>query len=253
MTFEELSQAAKQGDADAQAQLGRLLIQRHYFQVGIHYMLESVSQTKNLEHIFYINVAINNVTSTEEKRKILEELHERAEANECIASYILGGCYEDSYLLPKDYEQSIYYYTRSAACGFFPAAEKLGAYYLQIKEDANEGLLWYFRAAEMGSDDAWRPIGLNIFITQAIMGTTAYDLRTDENVVDILTYCAEKGAIFAQFLLARRYEKGNGVHLDISKAQYWYDKIKYYGNNLSDIANAIEGNMYVTFGYIPKY
>ena len=71
MTFEELSQAAKQGDADAQAQLGRLLIQRHYFQVGIHYMLESVSQTKNLEHIFYINVAINNVTSTEEKRKIL--------------------------------------------------------------------------------------------------------------------------------------------------------------------------------------
>ena len=49
------------------------------------------------------------------------------------------------------------------------------------------------------------------------------------------------------------YEKGNGVPLDISKAQYWYDKIKYYGNNLSDIANAIEGNMYVTFGYIPKY
>lgn len=253
MTFEELSQAAKQGNANAQAQLGHLLIQRNYFQVGIHYMLESVFQTGNLEHIFYINVAINNVTSTEEKKNILEELHERAEANECTASYILGECYEDSNLVPKDHEKSIYYYERSSKCGFYPAAEKLGAYYLQIKEDTNEGLLWYFRAAEMGSDTAWQPIGLNIFITQATIKPTAYDLRTNSDVVNTLTYCAEKGSIFAQFLLARRYEKGDGVPLDMSKAQYWYDKIKYYGNNLGDIAKTIEGNMYTTFGYIPKY
>ena len=39
MTFDELTHAAEQGNAGAQAQLGRLLIQKHYFQVGIHFML----------------------------------------------------------------------------------------------------------------------------------------------------------------------------------------------------------------------
>ena len=253
MTFDELTRTAEQGDADAQAQLGRLLIQKHYFQVGIHFMLESISQTGNMEDIFYTNIAINNVTSEEDKQKILEELCERSEANESTASYILGICYEDSNLVPQDYKKSIYYYELSARCGFFPATEKIGAYYLDVKHDIKEGMLWYFRAAEAGSDDAWRPIGLNIFMTQITMGTTTYDLQTDAAVIDTLIYCAEKGSIIAQFLLARRYEKGNGIPQDMPKAQHLYDKIKYYVKDLKNISNIIEGQMYTTWGFIPTY
>ena len=253
MTFDELTHAAEQGNAGAQAQLGRLLIQKHYFQVGIHFMLESVSQTGSMEDIFFVNIAINNVTSEDEKQKILEELHERAEADECTASYILGQCYEDSNIVTQNHEKSIYYYERGARCGFFPATEKLGAYYLEVKDDVKEGMLWYFRAVEAGSDNAWRPIGLNIFITRITMGTITRELRTDADVVQILTYCAEKGAIFAQFLLARRYEKGRGVPQNIAQAQYWYDRIKHYVTDLQDITNVIEGMMYTTWGYIPEY
>ena len=253
MTFDELTHAAEQGNAGAQAQLGRLLIQKHYFQVGIHFMLESVSQTGSMEDIFFVNIAINNVTSEDEKQKILEELHERAEADECTASYILGQCYEDSNIVTQNHEKSIYYYERGARCGIFPATEKLGAYYLEVKDDVKEGMLWYFRAVEAGSDNAWRPIGLNIFITRITMGTITRELRTDADVVQILTYCAEKGAIFAQFLLARRYEKGRGVPQNIAQAQYWYDRIKHYVTDLQDITNVIEGMMYTTWGYIPEY
>ena len=149
--------------------------------------------------------------------------------------------------------KSIYYYERGARCGFFPATEKLGAYYLEVKDDVKEGMLWYFRAVEAGSDNAWRPIGLNIFITRITMGTITRELRTDADVVQILTYCAEKGAIFAQFLLARLYEKGRGVPQNIAQAQYWYDRIKHYVTDLQDITNVIEGMMYTTWGYIPEY
>lgn len=173
---------------------------------------------------------------------IMQELLDRTEADECIAPYLLGNCYEDSLFVQTDYEQSTHYYIRSAARGFFPAMEKLGAYYLQVKEDSKEGILWYFRAAEIGSDDAWYPIGLNIFFNN--------DVTT---VVDILIYCAEKGSLFAQFLLARRYETGNGIEENITMADYWRARIAKYGNSLEDINTLIEANLYTIWGNIPKY
>ncbi len=253
ITIDELAHAAEQGDADAQAQFGMLLINRHYFQIGIHFMLESISQTRNAEHIFYTHIAINNVKSEEEKRQILVELYERADANECTALYILGACFEDCCWIAEDYERSIYYYERSARCGFSSAMCKLGAYYLDMKNDTKEGMLWYFRAAEAGSDDAWLPIGKNIFMTQIMIDGITYDLQTEADIVQTLIYCAEKGDIIAQFLLARRYENGKGVPKDMLKAQYLYDKVKHYVKNLSEITNLIDGMMYVTHGYIPTY
>lgn len=68
MNISDLLRQAQQGDPNAQLRLGMILVQEHNMHQGIHWILESVNQTGNMQGVFFLAVALNNVTLATEKK-----------------------------------------------------------------------------------------------------------------------------------------------------------------------------------------
>jgi len=114
----------------------------------------------------------------------LAELHQRAEADEPEALFLLGSLYETGQAGRADPAKAAQYYRRAADLGLPHAQFNLGNMYASghgLPADPFESVLWLRRAADAGLPEA-------------------------------------------QFNLAVAYEQGHGVRADLGTAHRWYER-----------------------------
>ena len=116
----------------------------------------------------------------------IAELHQKAEAGNCVSQGILGACYLYGYEIDRDYDQAFRWLSAAAAQGASRAVLNLAYMYAQ---------------------------GL---------GTT----QNGPEAVRLLTAVAKpdesSDALIARIELARIYSRGQGISLDADEARKWY-------------------------------
>jgi hypothetical protein len=224
--FFRISEGAKDGDADAQYQMGvwyldgsnRLVREdkkkavewltkaAEQEQEDARKLLELIAKEEEPEHLHcYICLAGLNIfhcyndcdKTAEVRRKKAEEnrlegerILKEAEQGDAEAQLKAGYTYENGVYLPKDYAKAVEWWIKSAEQGNADAQCRLGFYYAKgegVTQDYVKAFEWYQKAAEQGDT-------------------------------------------FAQCRLAGHYHKGKGVTKDLDKAFEWYKKAADQGD-----------------------
>jgi TPR repeat protein len=89
-------------------------------------------------------------------------LMQRAEAGDPVAQFTLGSCYANGRGVPRDYQQAVQWYYRSAVQGYAPAQNRLGVcYYRGLGTPRNfaSAVVWYRKAADQGNAVAQDNLG----------------------------------------------------------------------------------------------
>ena len=179
--------AAKQGDAEAQYNLGR-----------IYHKSQGVFR---------------------HDKKALAWYRLAAEQGHANAQYKLGRMYEEgSEIVPWDYEQALIWYKRAAEQGHADAQYKLGSMYHKSRglfSCDNQTLAWYRLAAEQGHAKAQYKLGW-------VYGGGSEIVPSDYKQA-LIWYkrAAEQGYAGAQYKLGWMYYKGQGVPRDYKQAATW--------------------------------
>ena len=186
------TQAAEQGDSNAQFQLGYMydngLGVEQDIKQAIHWYIKVAERgDANAQ----INLAICYTHDGEEKddRQAAAWCTKAAEQGNAVAEYFMGYYYEEGIGVEKDYAQAVHWYTQAAEQGDADARFRLAHLYFSgngVEEDAAQAVYWYAQAAE-------------------------------------------QGMAAAQYSLAVCYEFGIGDKIDKSQAAYWYAKAAEQG------------------------
>ena len=92
----------------------------------------------------------------------LRELTVRVEDGDALAQHLLAGIYYSRKDIPKQMEQAIYWWRKSAEQGFADAQFNLALMYYQgcgVQHDETEALRWLRFAAEQGKAEAQSLLG----------------------------------------------------------------------------------------------
>jgi TPR repeat protein len=224
--FFRISEEAKDGDADAQYQMGfwyldgsnklahedkkkavecltKAAEQEHG---DAKKLLEQIAKEEKPEHLHcYVCLAglniyycYNNCDKTaemrrkkaEENRQEGERILKEAEQGDAEAQLKAGYTYENGIYLPQDYTKAVEWWLKSAEQGNTDAQCRLGFYYNKgkgVAQDYAKAVEWYQKAAE-------------------------------------------QGVAYAQCNLGTHYRKGEGVTKDLDKAFEWYKKAADQGD-----------------------
>lgn len=135
-----------------------------------------------------------------------------AELGHLEAQFRLGSIYLDK----SDLKNALKWLLNAAEKGHVGAHCRLGNLFSR-KRDA-ESLIWYCKAAELGSVDAMISLGhlyeVGHVVPKDLSKAAAWRLRA-----------AELGDVETQLRLARMYNKGAGVEQDKLKADFWLDLV----------------------------
>lgn len=187
--------AARDGDLEAQYQLGRCYengeggdkddneaIQWYRKAAGHGY----AQAQYGLAIRYYYGNGIKQINHA----KAIEWLRRSAEQEYAPAQYRLGGCYEKGEGVEKDFSEAIKQYRKAANQGLDEAQYSLGVCYYNgrgIEKDFFKAVHWFFRAAEQGNAKAQNK----------------------------LAFC---------------YERGEGLARNFSEAAKWYERAAKQGN-----------------------
>lgn len=193
-SFDQLRQAAENGDAEAQVQLG------HIYDTG-----NGIPQDYGEAVRWY--------------RKAAEQGHATGQNN-------LGAMYMDGTGVPQDGGEALKWLLQSADKGVVLAYLNLGFMYKLgkgIEKDFAEAYKWFMQAAELGYAKAQNEIG---FMYQRGEGL-AQDYG---QALQWYRKAAEQGYSIAQWNVGCMYENGLGVDQDFSEAAKWYRKAARLGD-----------------------
>ncbi|MDO6695382.1 serine/threonine-protein kinase [Aliiglaciecola sp. 3_MG-2023] len=194
-------------------------------------------------------------------RRLTEEGLNPSDAKE---QFELGNDFRtgDNADIAKSYEQSVYWYRRSADQGYADSANNLGYMYengFGVNESFTEAAKWYLKAAELGSKYGQNNIGIlyrdgegieqsyskafywfrksaeqNHASAQHNLGNLYRDgngvTQSHTKAIELYRQAAEQDNASAQVSLGLQYERGHGVSVSKKDAAYWYRKAAELGN-----------------------
>lgn len=188
--FDAIRRKAEEGDAEAQNKLGEL------------YRDAKGALKDDAQAVAWF-------------RKAAEQGYAAAESN-------LADIYLEGKGVPLDQELSVYWLRRAAEHGDASSEVALSRVYFNgmfgVQRDDALGLRWLTRAADAG------------YAAALLDMARAYDVGrkgvSKDRVKAAYWYeeAAERGDLQAQYFLAERYERGDGVVKDIDKAIFWMRK-----------------------------
>ena len=132
----------------------------------------------------------------------------------------------EDYYKKENYEEAVKWYTKAAEQGDADAQYKLGRCYYEgkgVEEDKEEAVKWYTKAAEQGNADAQYKLG-------EYYGCFWGGKCDMEEAFKWYTKAAELGNADAMTELGRCYEYDWGVEKDKKEAVKWYRKAVEQGN-----------------------
>lgn len=160
-------------------------------------------------------------------KKSLQWLNKAADQGHANAILQVGVCYYKGWGVAKDKKKSSIYYENAAEKGVAKAQYAIGIDYYDgngVKKDINKAIYWVEKSAEQGDINAIRFLGLGF-------GGAVYSIGINyERSTYYLLKGAELGYSDCQFNVAQRYRNGEGVKQNYEKAAYWFKKASENGN-----------------------
>ena len=163
MSVKELMQAAEEGDANAQTQLGIVATQAGYPDQAVTWYRmaadQGVADAQFLLGALYMGgqgVAEDPVESAKWWREAADQGHANAQA-------LLGSSYAQGRGVPEDMVQAARWYRKAAEQGVAIAQAKLGNMYLNgsgVVQDYTESAKWYRKSAIQGVGEAQMMVGM---------------------------------------------------------------------------------------------
>jgi hypothetical protein len=193
----EVRKAAEQGDATAQAKMGRA----YFLGLGV----------------------------PKDAAEALKWYRKAAEQGEPNAQVTLGFMYEKGQGVAQDYSEALGWYHKAAEQGNAIAQYNLGVMYANghgVAQDYPEAIRWYRKAAEQGNAKAQFYLGA--MYAHGLGVTQDYPA-----VVGWFRKAAEQGEPNAQSSLGFMYERGQGVAQDYPAAVGWYRQAAEQGNAMA--------------------
>ena len=138
----------------------------------------------------------------------------------------IGAFYELGYALKQDYEQAMLWYRKAADGGDVTAILNIGRLYdnaFGVPRDYATALVWYRRAAERVNAEAMTNIGA--------MYSTGQGVERDyDEAMRWLRRSASQGEPTAMRYIGSMYDAGHGVPQDDAEAMRWFRKAADQGN-----------------------
>lgn len=225
------TQAAEQGNAAAQAQLG------YMYWNGVGVTKNSIKAAKwatlsaeqgnvtgqyNLGLHYFMGDGIK-----QDYTKAKEWYLKAAEQNYVEAQYALAKMYSDGNGIERDHAAAFKWYSKAAEQGHAEAQNMVGRYYdlgVEVTEDNAEAVKWYTLSAEQGYATAQYNL--------ATMYSAGNGVSEDENIAfDWFMKAAKQGYADAQNRVGRCYNEGWGVKQNYSEAIKWHTWSAQQGNS----------------------
>lgn len=204
--FERYYIVARQGDANAQYELGDCYLEGR-----------GVKQNEVLAFKWF---------------------HQAANQGQVDAQNMLGRCYVEGWGVEADETKAIECYRKATDQGLAAALYNLGVCYydgLGVKKDETLAFKWFCKAAKQGYAEAQNRLGLCYLNGRGV--------EKDESLAfKWFRKAAKQGDADAQNMLGRCYEEGWGVEVDETKAVEWYREAADQG---LAVAQSNLGNCYL--------
>jgi len=164
-----------------------------------------------------------------ERLTYIKEVKTKAKAGDPESQIALGSIYMNGYVLPKDEEEAIRWFTRAAERGYAKAQHNLGVCYAfgkGVAEDKVESVRWFRKAAEQGIADSQNNLGIAL--------QNGIGVKMDR-VEAVKWYRRAAGQDYAeaQYNLGFCLDNGIGVKKNENDAFKWYLKAAKQGHHLS--------------------
>lgn len=217
--------AASQGNADAQ------------FQLGVMYLDGNGVIQDSYQAADWFRKSAEQGDS-----RALKKLRNAAEQEDQRAQYNLGMMYLNGKGVAQDYSQAVVWFKKmvdlgnytegvagvrkAAELGSARAQDTLGMMYGNgqgVTLDFVQAVQWFRKAAEQGDSNAQCHLGISY---EKGFGVT----QDYSQAVDWYMKAAEQGAQYGQYRIGKMYAKGIGVNQDYSKAADWYTKSAKQGS-----------------------
>ena len=238
MKIETLLSTAQQGNADAQAELGR----RYQWGFGVkkdeqqamHWIRQSAEQG-NLYGLYNLAVMYEAGFGSLPKDKaqanhiyqsIVSQKHTVRTFNSAWMA-VLGRMYNDGLGgLPKDNKEALFWCQTSAELGYVVGQYNFGCMYENgsgIIQNYKQAVFWYREVADQGYADAQCSLGVMYEKGKGIE-------QDDKQAAHWYSKAAEQGDARGQCYLGVMYENGKGVVPDNKQAVNWYRKAAEQGD-----------------------
>lgn len=139
------------------------------------------------------NMLIAGDEIEEDYDKAFIYIKKASDQNHAKAAYDLGYLYQNGFGCAKDFQKALEAYKKSANFGFVDAIHQVGAFYwegLGVTQDENKAIEWFKKACER-----------DYVPSLVIMGNIYYNLEEDEESYKYLCRAAELGSDEAEELL----------------------------------------------------
>ena len=235
--LEEVQQAAQDGNAAAQAELGY----RYYWGQGLSKSVDDAAYWFNLaaaQKNAYAERGLGMISLYGELGEAsIDEaiLHfeKAAKKDDASASNYLGAIYSGVYGGEKNLDLAIKWYKKSADDGNIHAFYELGKLYLDEEsiQNSQEAAKWFKKGQKVGQLDAATAL--------ADLYRKGNGVEKDyEKAFSLYKEAAEDeyGPVRAQYHLAVMYEKGRGTEKNLDLAKEWYKKAADRGSKKAEAA-----------------
>lgn len=195
-----------------------------------------------------------------------------AQAGDADAACWVGICYEKGFAVAIDLAQAFYWYQRAIDLGSAEANFYIGLFYETartpvLQSDFPLAMRYYQKAVDMGSHQASLHLGLlarkqgNLPLAMQYLSGQYLVMPEQILVVEDLVRLKEKealkvelaglaGDMQAQLFSGIIYEKGYGLPVSASKAEWWYEQSFLSGN---DLAGCYLAQLYLSTKQEKKY
>lgn len=175
----------------------------------------------------------------------MQYLNKAAENGNPATKYQVAEFYWIGVFLPEDKVKAIKLFEEAAEQGHALAQLQLGRCYINgdaVKKNTTKAVYWFEKAAEEGEAAAQLNLGL-------IYSDGNDEIAIDKNkAFQWFAKASEKGNAQAKCNLAKMYERGEGVAINLEKAEQLYkEAIRTEDENLSDVAKFELAYLYSTF------
>ena len=228
--FECFSEAAEQGHAEAQCNLGYCYylgqgVDQNYAEAVKWY--RKAADQGDAKAQTCLGVCYSNGEGVDQNyAEAVKWCRRAAEQGEAYAQCNLGYCYEFGEGVDHSYTEAAKWYRKAAEQGHAMAQYNLGGCYYDgrgVDQDYAEAVKWYRKAAEQGIAEAQYNLGVCYYNGQCV----------DQNYAEAVKWyrkAAEQGDVRAQYNLGVCYYNGQGVDQNYAEAVKWYRKAAEQGD-----------------------
>jgi len=216
------TQAAEQGDATAQNQLGVSYasgtgVAKDSKKAIVWYTRAAkqghIAAQYNLGVCYAIGEGVRK-----DPKKAAEWFTRAARQGDAAAQSMLGMCYDNGQGVEKDTKKAVEWYTKAAQQGHAAAQDALGICYANgegVEQDSKKAAEWYTRAAEQGLADAQDALGICYANGEGVEQDT-------QKAIEWFTRAAKQGHPSAQNALGVCYVNGDGMARNPKRAAAWF-------------------------------